>query len=239
MRATSRLFATVRSASKYLEPNTPTGLTGLTTHPSPRPALIYTYRQTLNKLAQLPKSSVYRQSAEAFTKQRLQVVESVKPEGYEQWLERVRKQIEASPTAFSKLMNEDGSLGSEKLHVEAVDNWDGKISRHDAKYEGPNTMAQAEAKARAVMDEVREKDLEDKEGVQPTVEDLEVEPPLTREQIESIEQKIGAGLIEEVIQVAEGELDLVAEMLRYQVWDDLEEKTPTGQWEYFERGNRV
>jgi hypothetical protein len=35
--------------------------------------------------------------------------------------------------------------------------------------------------------------------------------------IEDIEKKIGAGLIEEVIQVAEGELELVAEMLQYQV----------------------
>ncbi|OAL32590.1 hypothetical protein AYO20_07900 [Fonsecaea nubica] len=233
MRATSRLFATVKSASKYLEPNTPTGLTGLTTHPSPRPALIYTYRQTLNKLAQLPKSSVYRQSTEALTKQRLEIIESVKPEGYEQWLQRVRKQIEASPSAYNKLLNEDGSLGSEKLHVEPVDNWDGKITRQDAKFEGPNSLAQAEAKARAVSDEVREKELEDKEGIPPTVEDLEVEPPLTKEQyvfefesdipllinarIEGIEQKIGAGLIEEVIQVAEGELDLVGEMLQYQV----------------------
>ncbi|KIW32358.1 uncharacterized protein PV07_03911 [Cladophialophora immunda] len=239
MRATSRLFATVRSASKYLEANSPTGLTGLTTHPSPRPALIYTYRQTLNKLAQLPKSSVYRQSTEALTKQRLEIIEAVKPEGHEQWLERVRKQIEASPKAFSKFLNEDGSFGSEKLHVEPVDNWDGKITRRDAKYEGPNTMAQAETKARAVSDEVREKDLEDKEGIPPTVEDLEVEPPLTREQIEGIEQKIGAGLIEEVIQVAEGELELVDEMLRHQVWEDLEEKTPTGQWVYFERGERT
>ncbi|OQV10991.1 ETC complex I subunit conserved domain-containing protein [Cladophialophora immunda] len=216
MRATSRLFATVRSASKYLEANSPTGLTGLTTHPSPRPALIYTYRQTLNKLAQLPKSSVYRQSTELS-----------------------QNSAWRSSSTFSKFLNEDGSFGSEKLHVEPVDNWDGKITRRDAKYEGPNTMAQAETKARAVSDEVREKDLEDKEGIPPTVEDLEVEPPLTREQIEGIEQKIGAGLIEEVIQVAEGELELVDEMLRHQVWEDLEEKTPTGQWVYFERGERT
>ena len=36
--------------------------------------------------------------------------------------------------------------------------------------------------------------------------------------IDAIEKKIGAGLIEEVIQVAEGELQLVDEMLRHQVY---------------------
>jgi len=35
--------------------------------------------------------------------------------------------------------------------------------------------------------------------------------------VDEIEQKIGAGLIEEVLQVAEGELLLVDEMLKYQV----------------------
>ena len=182
MRATSRLLATVKSATKYLEAHTPTGLTGLSTHPSPRPALIYTYRQTLKKLNQLPKSSVYRQSAEAVTKHRLEVVESVKPEGYEQWMERVRKQIEASPKAYGQLMNEDGSLASEKPNIEHIDNWDGRIGRGDAHYEGPNVMAEAEHKTRAIEEEIRFRDQEDKDGQLPTVEDLEVEPPLTREQ---------------------------------------------------------
>ncbi|KIW66882.1 hypothetical protein PV04_06172 [Phialophora macrospora] len=239
MRATSRLFATVKSASKYLEPNTPTGLTGLTTHPSPRPALVWTYQQTLKKLEQLPKSSVYRQSTEALTKHRLEIVESTKPEGYDQWLGKVRKQIEANPKAYSQLLKEDGSLASEKPHVVQIDNWNGQISRADAHPEGTNNMSQAERKARAVEEELRVKNLEEKEGELPTVEDLDVEPPLTKEQINAIETKIGAGLIEEVISVAEGELLLVDEMLRHQVWDELEEKTPPGQWKYFERGDRV
>lgn len=182
MRATSRLSAAVKSASKYLDQNVPTGLTGLSTHPSPRPALIYTYRQTLNKLAQIPKGSVYRNSTEALTRQRLEIVESTKPEGYEKWLERVRKQIDASPAAYSRLLNKDGSLGSEKLHVEQVDNWDGVVTRQDALQEGTNTLAQAESKAASVAAEVQHIDKEAAEGAMPTVEDLEVEPPLTREQ---------------------------------------------------------
>ncbi len=232
MRSTSRLLATVKSARKYLEPNTPTGLTGLSTHPAPRPALIYTYRQTLKKLEQIPKSSVYRQSTEALTKQRLEIVEAQKPEGYEKWLERVRKQIEANPAAYNRFLNEDGTFGSEKAHVEPVDVWDGMITRNDGIQEGTNSSAEAERKARYINAEVQTVDREAVEGKLPTVEELEVEPPLTREQyvvtdlnvvyvangrgrIESIENKIGAGLIEEVVQVAEGELELVDEMLRH------------------------
>ncbi|KAK5197309.1 hypothetical protein LTR20_008049 [Exophiala xenobiotica] len=256
MRSTSRLLATVKSATKFLEPNTPTGLTGLPTHPAPRPALIWTYRETLKKLGQIPKSSVYRQSTEALTKQRLEIVEAQKPEGYEQWLARVRKQIEANPAAYNRFMNEDGSLGSEKAHVEPVDVWDGMITRDDKIQEGTNSPAEAERKARYIAAEVQTVDREAAEGKLPTVEDLEVEPPLTREQygmpdsnvvyiangrgrIETIETKIGAGLIEEVVQVAEGELHLVDEMLRDRPWEELEEKAPAGQWSYFERGDTV
>lgn len=38
------------------------------------------------------------------------------------------------------------------------------------------------------------------------------------DRVDEIEQKIGAGLIEEVVQVAEGELQLVDEMIKYQVY---------------------
>jgi hypothetical protein len=182
MRATSRLFASVKSASKFLEPNVPTGLTGLSTHPSPRPALVWTYRETLNKLTQIPASSVYRQSVEALTKHRLEIVEAQKPEGYEAWLERVRKHIEANPVGYNKLLNEDGSLGSEKAHVEHVEVWDGVVTRQDALAEGPNSPAQAAKKSAILAAEVQKVDREAEVGAVATVEDLEVEPPLTKEQ---------------------------------------------------------
>src|SRR6266487_2308508 len=67
MRATSRLFASVKSG-RFLEPNTQTGLTGLLTHPSPRPTLIFVYNSILDKLKALPETSVYRQSTESLTK---------------------------------------------------------------------------------------------------------------------------------------------------------------------------
>ena len=77
---------------------------------------------------------------------------------------------------------------------------------------------------------------------------------LTSYRIETIETKIAAGLIEEVVVVAENELELVREMLKARPyvlffcpkheltlrrWDPLEEQSPPGQWTYFERGDRV
>lgn len=76
---------------------------------------------------------------------------------------------------------------------------------------------------------------------------------LTGRRVGEIEDKIGAGLIEEVIDVAQGELNLVDTMEKNQVyvssrpvrhhkpilnnhrWEDLEEKPVEGQWVYFER----
>lgn len=71
----------VKSASGY-----PTGLTGLYQHPNPRPALIALYNHTLDFLkTEFPANSVYRQSVEALTKNRLQIVES----------EEIRENIES------------------------------------------------------------------------------------------------------------------------------------------------
>ncbi|EGV61272.1 hypothetical protein PSN45_001387 [Yamadazyma tenuis] len=54
----------------------PTGITGLYQHPNPRPALISLYNHTLSLLdTKFPKHSIYRQSVEALTRNRLKVVE--------------------------------------------------------------------------------------------------------------------------------------------------------------------
>lgn len=54
----------------------PTGLTGLYQHPNPRPALIALYNHTLTLLdKKFPKDSIYKQSVEALTKNRLKIVE--------------------------------------------------------------------------------------------------------------------------------------------------------------------
>lgn len=53
--------------------------------------------------------------------------------------------------------------------------------------------------------------------------------------VNTIEQQIQAGLIEEIILVAEAESNLVDEMYKSKVWEDLEESPNQGQWAYYER----
>ena len=108
MRSTLRLLANVKP--RYLEPFAPTGLTGLFTHPSPRPTLIYLYSTTLQKLQAFPESSAYRQSVEALSRNRLQIIESQKPAGFDAWLERVRKTVGAEPERFAKVQRTEGSF---------------------------------------------------------------------------------------------------------------------------------
>ena len=99
MRVTLRLLADVK-AGRYLRPGHPTGLTGLFNHPSPRSTLIYLYGSTLNKLENFPEHSVYRQSAEAITKHRMQIIKSIKPEGYDEWATKAIKTLRDYPEAF-------------------------------------------------------------------------------------------------------------------------------------------
>lgn len=163
MRSSLRLFA---NAAKYLEPNTPTGLTGLTTHPLPRPALVWTYLQTLQKLQQMPSSSVYRQSVENLTKHRLAIVQSNLPEGYEAYKERVTKQLDATPTAWETLKREDGTWDLERIAIEEIPN-----------PEPANIdLADDNAEERILVQQIRER-----ENL-PTLADLEQEPPLSADQ---------------------------------------------------------
>ncbi|CCH43901.1 NADH dehydrogenase [ubiquinone] 1 alpha subcomplex subunit 5 [Wickerhamomyces ciferrii] len=54
----------------------PTGLTGILTHPNPRPVLIELYKSTLNYIEDsFPKDAVYRTSTTNFTTKRLEIVE--------------------------------------------------------------------------------------------------------------------------------------------------------------------
>lgn len=238
MRRTARLLASVKPA-RFLEPNTPTGLTGLLTHPSPRPTLIFLYNSTLEKLKALPSSSLYRQSTEALTNHRLKVIESVIPAGFEEWSARAKKTMEENPEFFDpkhpeytgqyKTMERNG-----KKYVEAPMDvfedgedeleWDGEPVVYVP--EGSRT-----AEERAFQGQIAGKrPITDLKSVR-----WEPEPPLDTDQISDIEHKIGAGLIEEVIQVAEGELKLVDVMAKSKVWEELEEKPAEGQWTYFSR----
>ncbi|KAL3475838.1 ETC complex I subunit conserved region-domain-containing protein [Aspergillus californicus] len=236
MRSTLRLLANVKPA-RYLEPFAPTGLAGLNTHPSPRPTLIFLYKSTLDKLKSFPESSAYRQSTEALTRHRLQIVESTKPPGFEAWLERVQKTIAAEPERFSSLLRPDGTYAG-SMRADHSDNPRGQ------EWDGEKLEATTEGPARTPEEHARwEKDIEESaKSTQSADADFhllhmkwENEPALEAEQISEIEKQIGAGLIEEVLQVAEGELKVVDELYSSKAWEELEEKPKPGQWTYFER----
>lgn len=155
MRPALRLLANVKP--RYLEPFAPTGLTGLNTHPSPRPTLIYLYTSTLQKLQAFPESSAYRQSVEALTRHRLQIVESQKPAGFDAWLERVKKTVGAEPERFAQLQRADGSFSFvAKQEADYTDDprgkeWDGEKIAPGT--EGPARTAQESAEWQKIIEE--------------------------------------------------------------------------------------
>jgi NADH dehydrogenase (ubiquinone) 1 alpha subcomplex subunit 5 len=130
MRAAARLLASVKP-SQFLEAGAPTGLTGLLTHPSPRSTLLYHYNSTLDKLKQIPESSVYRQSTEALTKHRLAIVEQTKPAGWEQWQEKLRSQLADDPGLIDVVETSNGTVAfmprkQEVDERERAAEWDGE-----------------------------------------------------------------------------------------------------------------
>lgn len=132
MRAAARLLASIRPG-QFLEPGAPTGLTGLLTHPSPRSALLYHYNSTLDKLKQIPESSVYRQSVESLTKHRLQVVEQTKPKGWDAWQQKIQMQVNDDPEAFQSVNTTGGTtiVLPKDLEVDPrlhAAEWDGEIA---------------------------------------------------------------------------------------------------------------
>jgi NADH dehydrogenase (ubiquinone) 1 alpha subcomplex subunit 5 len=54
---------------------TTTGVTGVPVHPNPLPALSKTYETTLSLASSIPATSVYRQSVEALTQNKLKIVQ--------------------------------------------------------------------------------------------------------------------------------------------------------------------
>ncbi|ROW09664.1 hypothetical protein VMCG_02493 [Cytospora schulzeri] len=238
MRRTFRLLASVKPA-RYLEAGAPTGLTGLSTNPSPRSTLLFLYSTTIDKLKAVPESSVYRQSVEALTKHRMGLVEGVKPAGYDEWLAKAHQTLEKHPDYFSELSRKvaDGTqtAGFERDGKFFVmrdikpeqdiryEEWDGE---HD---DGPELEGSRTAEEKQYQESMFQDPFEGMDV------DWVDEPKLTAAQVEELENKIGAGLIEEVIQVAEGELQLVDTMVEAKAWESLEEKPKEGQWAYFER----
>lgn len=222
MRLTRQLLAAVERNSRFLEVGAPTGLTGLLTHGSPRSTLLYLYSSTLDKLKEFPEHSVYRQATEALTKQRMQVVESVKPAGLEQWQQRVDPLVLKHPEAIRKIKNSSSSSNGEYNIV-----WkerDVGPASEDA--EGPDGEARSGAVpavkegaswSQEEVDRIARSVRNASAVAEDVLVEIEPEPALTRDQIEEIEGKLNAGLIEEVIQVAEAEQELVDVMFKNKV----------------------
>ncbi|KAL9097985.1 MAG: hypothetical protein Q9163_006258 [Psora crenata] len=238
MRITLRLLASVKlGAGRYLEPGSPTGLTGLFTHPSPRSSLLYLYSSTIDKLQSLPEHSVYRQATEALTRQRLRIIDGIRPAGWEEWAKRAEEKVQKHPEIFQPgksrhVLGVAGGRGFVETHEQEDDEldreWDDE--ENNATLEGTRVSEEGRMNARMATKERPDQG----DPVQ-----WEPEPPLDVSQIQEAENQIGAGLIEEVIQVAEGELKLLDVMLQSKAWEDLEEKPPAGQWEYFDRARHT
>ena len=136
MRTVSRLLASVKPA-RFLESGNPTGLTGLYTHAAPRSTLLYLYSSTLDKLKAIPEHSVYRQSVERVIQHRMNIVEKIKPKGYDEWAEKAKKMVEEHPELFQSTTSGPHHLISsgESTFVytqqkaeedERVEEWDGE-----------------------------------------------------------------------------------------------------------------
>lgn len=161
MRVAKRLLASVKP-ERFLEAGNPTGLTGLLTHSAPRAALLFNYKFTLDILNTLPEHSVYRQAAEAVTRHRLKIVESIQPPGLKEWQEKVaerEKRAEADAKEMAKENNKEGSEVSdarkpgarqsytsifnrkEDVEIDDEEEWNGE-SVYDGSLEGYRTSAE-------------------------------------------------------------------------------------------------
>ena len=139
MRATlcrlAKPVVNTRTEAKFLTAGAPTGLTGLLTHPSPRPTRLVLYKKTLSRLQTLPESSSYRASATALTQHRLSIVEKIIPAGYEEWKVKAQAILEEHEGILDDTNEFDGHeidgeiLVTQNL-IEEVDeleqSWDGE-----------------------------------------------------------------------------------------------------------------
>ncbi|KAI1096035.1 ETC complex I subunit conserved region-domain-containing protein [Rostrohypoxylon terebratum] len=246
MRSSLRLFAAVKPGARYLEAGVPTGLTGLWTHAAPRSALIFWYSQTLEKLKKIPEASLYRQSIEALTRHRLSVVQAVEPPGYAEWHAQARKIVDEHPDGQFPVITQTPGGGQLTAGTILKHEVNGEVFLHevsrrrvDKRYEEWDGEADEGPGSEGLKGEEDRKDFEKmfREPIQRPDQGVPwvSEPQLTADQIVEIENKLGSGLIEEVIKLAENECKLVDIMYENKVWEDLEEKPAEGQWKYFER----
>lgn len=148
MRATLRLLASVKPG-RYLEAGNPTGLTGLFNHAAPRSTLLYIYGSTLDKLQALPEHSVYRQSTEALTKHRMNIMQSIKPEGYNEWAEKAKEKVEQHPEAFKPGGKQTARMAAGQLYVETDEDMDDNDEKEEwTSLEGSRSAEEKAAETR-------------------------------------------------------------------------------------------
>ena len=154
MRVATRLLAAVKPAC-YLEAGNPTGLTGLFNHPAPRSALLFLYGSTLDKLKAFPEHSVYRQSIEALTNHRMTIIESIKPEGYEEWAKKAAETVKRHPEAFQPGGRHQHLTASGEAYVSTQEK--GDEDQEWTSLEGTRTQEEKAAESR-LINKGRQKD---------------------------------------------------------------------------------
>ncbi|KAI5788297.1 hypothetical protein EDC01DRAFT_659472 [Geopyxis carbonaria] len=217
-------------------PFTPTGLTGVLTHPQPKPTLMAICNQTLSVLSTLPPHSVYRQSAESITKSRLAAISSIAPSSIPApdlphlavVFRRILAELATSPSETKKLWAQaqlqhwtrvppPAAAAPEILPNQTIDQASSVTSQADFT---PETPAMGTVSREAVDEDQIE---------------VPLELDMTAEEVSEAEGKIGEGLIEEVIEQAWAELRCAEAMKESAVWEPLEVQPEEGQWVAFER----
>lgn len=254
--------ASLRLLTARLPGFMPTGVTGILTHPAPRPTLIALYNHTLSLLAQMPPHSIYRQSTENLTKARLEAVRAAVPEGYSAWEEYCRKnnlptgeadiktvgaymrkilsdEVNVNPNEGVKLYVEEqlkhwSAIPWPKEYINTVDNYPKQMKEILDANKAPRIAGTTDEAAKQYGQEV---ELAEKEPVDEWV--IQLEPDISAEQVQEIEQKIGEGLLEEVVEQAWAESRCAQAMLEDKVWEPLEVSPVEGQWVGYDRPNEA
>lgn len=103
----------------------------------------------------MPEHSVYRQSIEAVTKNRMKIMQSIKPAGYDAWAERASKKIEDNPDVFKpgksrhflEYANGSSFVETQESNMNDDMEWDGE--KGDATLEGTRNPEEGAVNARA------------------------------------------------------------------------------------------
>ncbi|KAH0604484.1 uncharacterized protein H6S33_006861 [Morchella sextelata] len=235
------MHPTLRLLTARLPPFSPTGLTGLLTHPNPRPTLIALYNHTLTLLSRLPAHSVYRKSVENLTRHRLAIISSVQPEGLEDYQQEIAalKQQHKIGTASTTADELDIVVKQARVLLEEFASEHLRTDKNIREYHAAENRRWTYPRGTGAPPPKHGETAQPMEtavvGGGGDTPYLPVEPPLSAEQVAEVEAQFGGGLIEEVVDQGWAELKLVSTMEEARVWEELEVVPEEGQWVGFER----